>query len=103
MTADLQPEDVQTREVVGWLQGAPVYSIGTTGGYQIVAVLRHGRLEPLAMGTHDRTTLALARKREPSMRLVGLEKAESIDLSGEVVRRYEALTAHLRVMRGFSR
>lgn len=100
---EIRPEEVDKREIVGWVDGCPVYHVSTTGGYNMVFVLRHGKLEPLSTGTHDRIALGLAKKREPGIQFLSMEKSEHdlLDQDAAVAKRYEELTDHLRALRGF--
>lgn len=98
--AELRPEEIKSREIVGWLNGSPCYAIETTGGFTMILCLRNGRLEPLAYSPHDRITAAIVKKREPTMKWVQLNKSEA-EVDSALVRRYEQLTMHLRASRGF--
>lgn len=99
---DLRPEDIARKQVVGWLGGCPVYALETTGGYNMILVLRNGRLEPLAFGPHDGLVKGIAKKREPSLQFTQLEKSDdAVDHNSRIFQRYERLTGELRAQRGF--
>jgi hypothetical protein len=97
----LIPEEISARDVVGYLQGNPVYHVSTIGGYNMILVLKDGRLEPLGVGPHPGVARGIARKREPSIQFHQLQKSdENVDSNGRVFQRYEAVTDHLRAMAG---
>lgn len=99
---DLQESDIARRELIGWCRGAPVYAVETTGGFNLILVLRNGRLEPLSQGPHPGIAIGLAKKREPAIQLVQLAKADQgLDLDGPTARYYQALSDQLRARMGF--
>lgn len=87
---------------MGHLNGCPVLLITTTGGWNVVVVLRNGRLEPLGYGPHDGVAKGIARKREPRIAFSELHKtSDDVDPNGRIFRKYVILTEQLRARRGF--
>jgi hypothetical protein len=103
VSVDLVPEEIASREMIGWLEGQPVYSVETTGGYSMVLALRsNGRLDPIGVGPHPGVAKGIAKKREPKLIFSQLAKADmDVDSNGRIFQRYEEFTVHFRATRGF--
>lgn len=97
---DLRPEEIASREQVGWFQGAPVFLVELTGGFSFVFAMRNGRPEMLGYGPHTGVTKGIAKKAEPRIVWSELQKSDDVvDVNGRIFRRYEELTAAIRARR----
>lgn len=96
---DLRPEEIQTKEQVGWYRGAPVFLVETSGGYSMVFTVRNGQAEMLSVGPHQGIAKGIARKNTPGIQFTDLTKSDSTDENGRIFKKYEELTASLRYQR----
>ena len=87
---------------IGTLEGNPIMELSTTGGLHVVAVARGGKSEVLGAGPHRAVARHLALKKEPSIKLTDLAKADHVPeaMFSFVLPKYEQLTADLRRAQG---
>lgn len=99
---NFRSEEILSQELVGWHAGAPVYAIETKGGYNVIAALRNGKLDPLARAPHRAMARAIAKRQQPDVRWTQLEKsADTLDPTSPLFRAYEAQSIALRRACGF--
>lgn len=94
---DLKPEDIQRKKTIGTLDGAPVIEVETTGGFHMVVVAKGGSVRTLGTGPHKVVARYIAEKRNPSIKLTELAKADwvPVDAFQHLLPAYEALTDRL--------
>lgn len=103
MDAGLRPEEITSKQVVGWHDGCPVYLIETSGGFSMVLMLKNGKLEPLSAGPHPGVSKGLAKKRQPDIVWNQLAKSQDFDINSSAASRWESITNHLRGLLGFKK
>ena len=64
---NLTTKQIKSREVVGDLNGNPIFLIQTAGGLHLMAVNKGGVLTTLSAGPHRAVCAFIAEKREPSI------------------------------------
>jgi len=87
---------------IGTLDGDSVVELATTGGLHLVAIARGGKTEILGAGPHRAIARHIAQKKEPSMVLSELSKADHVpyEVMEPLLEKYEEETAYLRYLQG---
>jgi hypothetical protein len=97
---DLKPEDIESKKQIGTLDGSPVIEVVTTGGFHMVVVAKSGSIKTLGTGPHKVVARFIAEKRNPSIKLTELSKADWVpyETFQHLLPSYEALVDRLNAL-----
>ncbi|CAB4127175.1 hypothetical protein UFOVP75_74 [uncultured Caudovirales phage] len=85
---------ISFKKKIGKLGEDPVWELSTHGGYNMVVSTRNGKVNTLGVGPHRAIARHIAMKREPSLVITELSKADHVDavFFEHLLSKYEAET-----------
>ena len=97
MSLQIRPQEIESRKIVGHLDGNDVYQIGLKGGLFVIATMRGLRMEVIGTGPHHVVAKSVARKLHPHLVITELLKSEEMPEAhfSRIVPYYMDLTGQL--------
>lgn len=100
---ELEPDQIGSKEHVGWLGEDPVYELVSKGGRAWVVSVHKGRVEPLGVGApHTAIARSIAKRVRKDIKWNTLAKSHvGVDENSRVYARYEEATRLTRAAYGY--
>ena len=100
MSLSVKPQEINSRKIIGHMDGHDVYQIGLKGGLYIMATMKGAQLEVLATGPHPVVMKHVGRRLHPHLVITELLKSEALPESQfiRLVPFYTDLTGQLNTL-----
>ncbi len=91
---DISEKHLAYKKRIGMYKGNPVWELATTGGWHLVVGTKAGGQHTFGCGSHRAIARHIARKREASLEITELSKADYVPVEAfeHLLPQYEALT-----------